>query len=72
MNFVGDDLPLHIPDILFYNSVPDLTKFEICYIKALNHSSQYALSVALENIIKPCSFLMFSRGRKRVHWEQMG
>ena len=27
---------------------------------------------APENITKPCGFLMFSGGRERVHWKQMG
>ena len=28
-------------------------------------------SLTLENIIKPYGFLMFSGGRKKVHWEEM-
>ena len=34
--------------------------------------SQCTLSLPPENIRKPLGFLMFSRGRERVHWEQMG
>ena len=26
----------------------------------------------LEDIGKPCGFLMFSGGRERMHWERMG
>ena len=32
--------------------------------------SQCTLSLPTENIRKPYSFLMFSGGRERVHWEQ--
>ena len=49
----------------------------------LNHSSQYSVKVnpfvlnapflyPPENIRKPYGFLMFSGGRERLHWEQMG
>ena len=33
--------------------------------------SQCTLSLPPQNIRKPYSFLMFSGGRERVHWEQM-
>ena len=33
---------------------------------------QGTLSLLPENIREPYGFLMFSEGRERVHWEQMG
>ena len=35
-------------------------------------SSQCTLSLSPENIRKPYGFLMFSEGKEKVHWEQMG
>ena len=34
--------------------------------------SQRTLSLTFENVRKPHGFLMFSGGRERVHWEQVG
>ena len=38
----------------------------------LTHLFPMTLSLPTENIRKPDGFLMFSGGRERVHWEQMG
>ena len=39
----------------------------------LTHSFPiYTFSLPPENIRKPYGFLMFSKGRERVHWERMG
>ena len=43
-----------------------------CQSSALPIRSQSTLSVTPENIRKPYDFLMFSGGRKRVHWERIG
>ena len=37
-----------------------------------NTCSQCTLSLPPENIRNPCDFLMLSRDRERVHWEQIG
>ena len=38
----------------------------------LTHSFPMHLFSTPENIRKPQVFLMFSGGREKVHWEQMG
>ena len=39
----------------------------------LTHSFPiYTFSLPPENLRKPYGFLMFSKGRERVHWESMG
>ena len=39
----------------------------------LTHSFPiYTFSLPPENIRKPYGFLMFSKGKERVHWERMG
>ena len=45
-------------------------KLTVDYLRPI--CSQWTLSLPPENIKKPLGFLMFSRGRERVHWEQMG
>ena len=38
----------------------------------LTNLFQFTLSLPPENMRKSYGFLMFSEGRERVHWEQMG